>query len=321
MKYAATTFTQLIKEELCKRDYSNDELRYILSGFIKTNGSISLEHGGISISIHSENEQIARFLFTSIKRLYSIVPSSSFYQKMKLNKSVIFSLKIQEKVSDILSDLSLFDGTNFVFPHLSINDELTRNFIEGVFLASGSVNSPSSKNYHLQLALIDDESAQNLLHVLLKFKNDRKMDFKMIERKNQYILYLKKADQIATFLSMIFAHNTLLEFENERIMKDFINNDNRIQICYNANYKRTLQKAQEQLKEIEFIKDTPSYFNLSDKEQKLCLLRIKYPDESLSSLVNLFQEEYHINISKSGINHLFSKIHDCYLEVLKESQK
>lgn len=310
----ATTFTQLIKEEICSREYNEEELKAVLSGFIKASGDISISIGGISLSLHSENSKIAMFLFTSFKRLYDVTPSSSYYRKMKLDKGVIYSLKIQEKVLDILEDLKLMSDGMFVFPKLSINDELVRNFIEGVFLASGSVNSPSSRNYHLQLALPSEDDATSLLHVLQKFKNDRKMDFKMIARKQKFILYLKRAEQIATFLSIIYAHNTLLQFENERIMKDYLNNDNRIQICYNANYKKTLEKAKAQIEEINYLKETSYFYQLSDKERLLCEIRLANQDESLTSLADIMEKEYKVALSKSGVNHLFKKIHEKYLE-------
>ena len=263
----ATTFTQLIKEEICGREYSEEELKAVLSGFIKASGDISISIGGISLSLHSENSKIAMFLFTSFKRLYDVTPSSSYYRKMKLDKGVIYS-----------------------------------------------VNSPSSRNYHLQLALPSEDDATSLLHVLQKFKNDRKMDFKMIARKQKFILYLKRAEQIATFLSIIYAHNTLLQFENERIMKDYLNNDNRIQICYNANYKKTLEKAKAQIEEINYLKETPYYYQLSDKERLLCEIRLANQDESLTSLADIMEKEYKIALSKSGVNHLFKKIHEKYLE-------
>ena len=80
------------------------------------------------------------------------------------------------------------------------------------------------------------------------------MDFKYILRRNKYVVYLKKADQISTFLALINAPLTMLDFVNARAEKDFINNENRIQICFNANFQKSLLKSSEQIEDINLIK-------------------------------------------------------------------
>ena len=75
--------------------------------------------------------------------------------------------------------------------------------------------------------------------MLNRFRNEKNMDSKMIARRNKFVVYIKKADQIANFLAVVNASSSMLQFENVRIEKDFINSDNRYQICYNANYQKT----------------------------------------------------------------------------------
>ena len=129
------------------------------------------------------------------------------------------------------------------------------------------------------------------------------------------VLYLKKADQIATFLSIVFSHNCLFEFENARIEKDFINSENRIQICYNANYQRSLAKGEEQCNQIQALKDHGIFYSLNEKERLVAEIRLDNPDLSLKQIGEILLNEHDIKLSKSGVNHIFSKIYDKYKEL------
>ena len=42
---------------------------------------------------------------------------------------------------------------------------------------------------------------------------------KLTDRKNEYIVYLKDAKALSAFLSVIGAHNAMMELENVRIVK------------------------------------------------------------------------------------------------------
>ena len=169
-------------------------------------------------------------------------------------------------------------------PSKLVLEEGLRYFIAGSFLASGSVNSPNSKNYHLQMVVFTEEDGKYYLKLLNRFRNNKAMEFKTISRRKRVVLYLKKADQIATFLSIVFSHNCLFEFENARIEKDFINSENRIQICYNANYQRSLAKGEEQCNQIQALKDNGVFYSLNEKERLVAEIRLENPDLSLKQI-------------------------------------
>ena len=112
-----------------------------------------------------------------------------------------------------------------------------------------------------------------LKSLLNRFKNDKNMDFKYIKRRNKYVVYLKKADQIANFLAVTYANISMMDFENVRIEKDFLNSDNRYQICFNANYQKTIEKANEQLSDIKIIEEKYGFAHLNEKEQLIVKIR------------------------------------------------
>lgn len=312
------TFTTQVKEEICQIEFEEWQLLSLIAGFVKVNGELSISSSGVALSLHSENSKIAKLIYNAFKKLFNVSPSSSYTKKMKLDKGVIYGIKIDEKAFEILEQLNLMEDGLPCFPRQIVLEERLRYFIAGVFLASGSVNSPLSKNYHLQIVISDEDDAKYFLKLLKRFRKEKAMDFKMITRRNKYVLYLKKADQIATFISIIHAHSSLLDFENARIEKDFINSDNRVQVCYNANYQKTLAKGEEQIKEIEYIKEHGQEVDFSDKEKAIMEIRLNNVDMSLTQISEVLKSEYKIALSKSGINHIFNKIHDRYERLKKD---
>lgn len=309
------TFTSLVKEEICSIDFEDRELLIMLSGFCKVNGNLSLSSSGMSLHFKTENSKVAKWVYLSFKKLFNVSPSYTYSKKMNFDKSSVFNISINENVMDILEKLELMEDGIPSNPSKLVLEEGLRYFIAGSFLASGSVNSPSSKNYHLQMVVFTEEDGKYYLKLLNRFRNNRAMEFKTISRRKKVVLYLKKADQIATFLSIVFSHNCLFEFENARIEKDFINSENRIQICYNANYQRSLAKGEEQCQEIQQLKDNGLFSLLTEKEQLVAQIRLDNPDMSLKQIGEILLTDYDIRLSKSGVNHIFGKIHDKYKEL------
>ena len=244
------SFTQQVKEEVCNFEYEKEQYLPLLSGFIKTNGIVTISSKKLILTLQTENSKIAKLLFKAINAVFEIAPTFSYSKKMKLDKCVVYHITINEKVDEILKSLEILDGLETLVPKDILDDGGIRYFISEVFLASGSVNSPNSNNYHLQMIVADEDQAKFIIKLLNKFKHEKNMEFKYISRRSKYVVYLKKADQISTFLALINASYSMMDFENARIEKDYINSENRYQICFNANFQKTLAKSLEQMEDI-----------------------------------------------------------------------
>ena len=294
------SFASDVKDEISLKDveYEKDEL----SALFKTSGNIAISNGKMALSFKSENSKIAQKVYRLINNIYDIKPNTSIYRSMKLNKNNVYALSIKEKVSEILTDLDILELNNM--KNIIRSDRRIKSFLAGCFLGSGSVNSPSKTNYHLEMAFVDEIFAKEVTRLMEKIG----LSPKIIKRRNQYIVYLKKAQEIADFLAGIGATNCYLEFEDYRMTRDYYNIDNRIANCDIANSVRTNMAANGQIKDIEIIDKYLGIGRLDADLYILCQLRLDNPEDSLRELAEKFNAKTEKNITKSGINHLFVKI-------------
>ncbi len=303
------SFTTIAKEEIARKDFSDVRLKSLLAAFLKINGQLRIENEGNKIVLKTENAKIAKFIFVSLQRFFKTNPRFAYSKGMRFNKSVTYNIIIDDKVEEIISELEML---NLDGPALSFvkSDDSISGFLAGAFLATGSVNNPESSDYHLEITTSDEELADYIHKLLGKIKA---LSFKsrVIKRRSQYVIYMKKSSQIVDLLAFIGAEETCLEFESIRVDRDFNNNDNRIQICLNANYSRMVDSSKKQKNDIEIIDRKIGIANLPNKKMRfLCELRLENEDASMVELAESLAEKLEKNVSKSSVNHTFRAIHE-----------
>ena len=305
---AKVSFTQKVKEELTTLTFSDEHMRALLSAFVRINGTLSYSDGESKIYLKTENAKIAKFIYHSIDRLYGIVPKFAYSKTMKFKKRITYSVIVSE--GDYLIgelEINFWDGK--IAKNIVSNDDMISGYVAGAFLAAGSVNTPKNSNYHLEVALNDENYAKWFSKLLLKYKGTE-FEPKVIKRRNSYIVYLKKAQQVVDFLSMMGTTHATLEFENIRIDREFSSIGNRLQNLDSANYSKTTQAAESQIKDIEIIDKVLGIDNVQNEKQKLLMkIRLEHDDYSLSELASELSKQINNPVSKSNINHLFRAIH------------
>lgn len=310
---AKVSFTQKVKEEVVNLPFSDEHLRAILASFIKINGSLSLSNKKETISLKTENAKIAKFIYYAIEKVYG-VPCRFSYSKAMNFKRRLFYYVVVEEAEYIISDLEISFIEGKIAKNIVSNDDMIAGYLCGAFLASGSVNSPKKSNYHLEVALNDDNYAKWFTKLFLKFKGGE-FDAKIIKRRNQYVTYIKRSAQISDFLIMIGATNAALEFENVRISRDFANIGNRLSNLDMANYNKTNEASKNQLHDIEVIDKVLGIDKINNiKQKELMKLRLANEDLSLQELADRLSDILKTPISRSNINHLFRAIHQKALE-------
>lgn len=317
---AKVSFTQKVKEELCTIPFSDEHLRAFLAAFIKVNGHLLIRSGQSSIVCKTENAKIAKFIYRSIDRIYGITPRFSYTKEMSFKKRTTYYVNIDEG-EYIIGDLEISFIEGKIAKNIVANDDMISGYVSGAFLASGSVNSPQNSNYHLEISLNDESYAKWFSKLLLKYKGTE-FTPKIVARRNNYVVYLKKAQQVVDFLSMMGCTNKTLEFENIRIDREFSSIGNRLQNLDSANYTKTTNAAEKQIEEIKLIDKYLGIENVQNKKlQVLMRLRLEHDDFTLFELAQEMSKELDTPISKSNVNHLFRAIHEKALKYGEVSNK
>ncbi len=229
---------------------------------------------------------------------------SYYYEEFKECKACC---GFEEKVKEILEDLEIVSNLERVKLSKMLKKDYVRGFMVGTFLASGQLSNPSRGSYFLELCFNHEDDANRVLKKLTSYKDEKEMNFKLTKRREKYVVYLKKSDQIPVFLSMMGAISMMLDYENERLTRDFFNNENRLMICSQANYGRTLKTGEKNLEDIKIIEDKIGSVYFEDKVKILVDLRKENKDASYQELADLAISKG-VQITKSGVVHIFKKI-------------
>jgi len=292
------SFTSIVKNELSKLEINKLEAITLLSAIIKNTAILEQE----SIKITTENSSVARQIFNLIKEVYSIGPKITLRRGYNYKKNYIYILEIKEKLELIKEDLSL--NTNIPNGFIVDDDNLTRMYLRGVFIACGSVNDPKKSRYHLEF-LVDNKDYADFISNRL---NSYFLNSKVLKRENKYMIYVKEAEKIGDFLRMINAISALLYFEDIRIYRDHKNMTNRLNNCEQANVDKIIETANNQVRDIELIESIGGMDLLDDKTRLAATYRMKYKEASLLELSEIISIETKTPITKSGLHHRFTKI-------------
>ena len=302
------SFTTEIKQEVAYSTLKNCCSKAELSALVQLTSSISISNRQFNLLIRSENPTTAKRIVALLKKLYKVNTDLTILKKTKLKKNNVYTVVVSENVRDILIDLGLFTENKGLLTHPTYNivskECCGRAYIAGAFIAYGSCNPPTNSNYHLEISIGDLDHANFLVKLLSRFNFEAKIS----KRRNRYIVYIKRADVIADFLKLIGANESLLNFENIRIDRDFVQSQKRVENCLIANEIKTIKAANEQMEYINIIKDVNKEDKLDEKTKTVFDLRIKYPEASLIELTKAYEKKTGTKISKSGLKHRLNKI-------------
>ncbi|PPE05817.1 DNA-binding protein WhiA [Williamsoniiplasma lucivorax] len=304
------SFALEVKEEIISHSFTPLQKQTLLCGFIKYNAELIYTNTGVKLRLNTISNRIARTILSMCKELFHGEIEVSIVQSQALKKQKTFQITLVGNVEAFLKEIQVYDEQNqkiieIIDPQVLKTDDLLRAYVAGLFIAIGSVNSPETINYHLEVQFKEKASAtyfQNLLNKKYAF------DFKILQRSdNKFLCYVKKSSMVSDFIKLIDAPVSVMAFENERISRDLLNNINRIQNIDISNQTKTLITAEKQIKQINWLKHKGLFSELSDKAKTLANLRLENPE---MSYVELEQEMHNkgYKITKSGVSNIFRTI-------------
>ena len=173
-----------------------------------------------------------------------------------------------------------------------------REYLMELFTDKGTMSDPE-KFYHLEFVCDSEKEAAATRAVIKSFN----IQCSIMERKGHYVVYLKDSEAISDMLTLLGAHNALLEFENIRVLKEMRENVQRRVNCETANISKTVSASVKQLRDIRYIEEAVGLKRLPDNLREAARLRLKYPDASLKELAEKLPR-----VGRSGINHRLRKI-------------
>ena len=232
------------------------------------------------LSFESENEELVRKYFTLVRKTCNI-------------KVCITNVE-EEQITG-----NLFHEDLTVKSRYLQNSCCKRAFIRGAFLTSGSMSDPE-KAYHFEIVCDSEQKAVQLQEMINSFG----MDAKTVQRKKNYVVYLKEGEQISDMLNIMEAPISMMKFENIRILKEMRNSVNRQVNCETANIHKTVSAAVRQLEDIRYLQKTVGLEHLPVQLREIAYVRLEYPDATLKELGTYLEPP----VGKSGVNHRLRKI-------------
>ena len=308
------SFSNDVKNELSRLETNEvccDKAEVL--GVLRMSGAIVIRGMNIGIHFSTENAALARRVLQILKNNYQVQTEVVITRSRRLKKNNRYQVRVlpAPQVSIAMNELQLLSMESDLKNPLLNKQCCKRAFLRGAFLGGGSISRPFS-DYHLEMVTGNEDFARSIIKVMHTFS----MKAKLTDRKNDYIVYLKDGESITNFLRVIGAHNSMMELENVRVLKEMRNNVNRRVNCETANLGKVVKAAVRQVNCIKFIDEHMGLSELPQALQDTARLRLEYPDASLNELV-----EYSGGIGKSGINHRLKKLQEMAVGLGMEVEK
>ena len=281
------SFSGEIKEELSKLSNLKDKeaVYYELIGYLIT-----------------KNTKIEKRIKYSTESEYNI----NRLNKLLNNLNIKYDIEMQGKLYVIsfskntdIKDIQIIDSNICINPIEVNEDKDVKAIIRGAFMGGGFVSEPTSK-YHLEINFENETNFEFIKRLLENYN----MSIKRLKRDGSISLYIKDGEEISNFLALIGASESMLKFEEIRVIKEARNNVNRMVNCEVANLNKTVTAATKQIEAIRKLKNSRKFTNLPEELKEIANLRIKNPDASLIELGNMLKEP----VGKSGVNYRLNKL-------------
>lgn len=291
------SFSNQVKTEICGSIRKPADRRAFLTGILLSARRFTESE----ITLQTECEAFAE-LFP--KLIQSVSPKCSFDTEFRARSGRqavwCFSVSGAEQVCALTKPLHL-EPQNRSAALASLTGRSLSFASAGCFVLCGSVTDPE-RRYHLELALSDADFAAVLPETLAAEQPE--IRFKSTVRKNDIVLYLKQNEQICDALTYFGAPNASMELAAQQVYKNVRSMTNRRINCDMANIDKSVAAAEQQIADIELIRNTVGLGTLPAVLQEIAAARLADPDASLREL----GAKLNPPLSRSGVNHRLQRI-------------
>ncbi|MCR5625685.1 MAG: DNA-binding protein WhiA [Lachnospiraceae bacterium] len=278
-----------------------------LAGIYMLCGFVNRDKGNV-LCFHTENINAARMGFTLLKKTFNI----DFGLSVRKGKAYSYDIRLEKNGSQNVREALKLDEAGGRVSELLIERACCRKaFITGAFVTAGSMTDPE-RSYHFEIVCPDKDKADEILAAIRSFD----IEARVIQRKRNFVVYVKDGDGIVDMLNIMEANTALLNMENTRVLKDMRNRVNRNVNCETANIKKTAQASYKQISDIEFLMEKGAFEGLDENLKQTAVFRLENKEASLAELGEMFNPP----VGKSGINHRLRKISEIAEKLGKENR-
>lgn len=294
--------TKPAKERHCKKAF--------LAGLVRGSGALYEKDGALGLEFKVSEESVAEIAGDYLKSVCGYDVREVGFSEDKLNKKDVFYIDVIGDGSlDTLEALGIIDrtpeGVNVSYDMFKVceNRECCKKaFLRGLFVSCGSCTVPDGENaasgYHLEMSFSHSTTALAVSKAIAAFG----VSGRIIRRKENFVLYLKSAEEIKDFIAMLPAPVSVLKLTDIMIERELSNNSNRQTNCDIGNVNKQVEASAKQTEAIKKISEKQGLSSLKKELYDTATARIKYPDDTLSELAE------RLNVSKSCLNHRLRKL-------------
>jgi DNA-binding protein WhiA len=301
------SFTADVKEELSRVEpvCSHCE-RATLAALVHLEGSLRLTgQGRMSLEVDTDSPSVARLMVKLLHSIYGLRTELTVRRSV-LHKTpnYLISVPMQPALSDSLHDMGVLSDAGIdagIDPAIVSKRCCRAAYLRGAFLASGFIASPKG-DFHFEITVQNEHLAQDLC----KLMDEAGVHAKIMQRRSNYIVYMKSGSSISEFLALVGAHHCALAMENVRVIKSVRNDVNRRVNAELANQQKASDASVEQIMAIRRVVDKVGMENLPPALQEFIRLRVAHPDATLKELGQYADPP----LSKSAVYHRVRRIEE-----------
>ena len=312
------SFASEVKKELLGIKETNESIeKALVLGILQNGSDLVISKEGTKIVVKSYILLAIQKTMQLIKSMYHVETEIEYGTDQNINKKRYYYLTIKGKIAQLIEDFSLmpFDIIDENHPFLKEENQKAA-FIRGLFIARGSINDPRKNCYHFEITC----RTSDIAILVKKTFDENAIEAKVMQKKENYIVYIKKSESISSCLAYIGASSGVFYFEDSRIVRDISNMANRMANCDMANVKKSTESAGKQLKAISYIRKMGYFSKMPLRLQTMAIMREEYPTSTLDELSEFSDNYFGKPLSKSGISHCLRSLMQFYVELLSKNQ-
>ncbi|MCQ2467810.1 MAG: DNA-binding protein WhiA [Clostridia bacterium] len=287
------SFSQSVRQELIKQIPKGlSERQALIAGFFCTGRTVEKLPFSTSVSLSTERAEY-------LEELLRLV-SFKFISRRSMDSDTKSITIAEDSLDDFINCFSMcFTPTSA--DQLSSSLEFRRNFLKATFISCGYCADPN-KTYRVELHIKNSRAVDLIIWML--HANDIEPSVSL--KDDTTIIRFRNGDSISTFLALVGAVKSMLEFENIRAKHEV---NSRVQREVNCDLGNAKRKADAGARRTElFIKllNSEERSKLPKELLEAALVLINNPGLSIAELGRLMDPP----ISKSGMNHRLIKLEE-----------